>query len=102
MKENDIVADIIERAAAAVREYLASDMGFEQSFVEELCKQIQAQERPARAYWRGADPYVAIRPRKAPDEKQRALEEAKRTGRVAEVADRHGISRATMYRMLKR
>lgn len=102
MKEIDIVADIIERAAAAVRDYLGSDMGFEASVIDEVCKHIWAQERPARSYWRGADPYVAERPRKAPDEKQRALDEAKRTGRVAEAADRHGISRATLYRMLKR
>lgn len=101
-QEKDIVADIIDRAAAAVREYLGSSMGFEEQVIDVICQQIRAQERPARRYWGGANPYVAVQPRDKHEAKQRALEEAQRTGRIAEAADRHGISRATMYRMLKR
>lgn len=53
-----------------------------------------------RAYG-GDDVYIA-KPIIPSERKQRALEDVGRTGNVAEAAARNGISRRTMYRLLKR
>jgi transcriptional regulator of acetoin/glycerol metabolism len=68
------------------------------SFDESMALQI---ERQVRNEYGGDEVYIkrtAIRE----ERKARALEEAKKTGRPVEAASRHGISRATMYRLLKR
>lgn len=116
MKGEDIVTDILASAAQAVRDFvqrpefaqllheaLSSGGGLEQRIADSLAQQIKQQERHVRLVWGGADPYVPRRgPRPDDEKKQAALLEAQRTGRVAEAADRNGISRATLYRMLKR
>lgn len=50
----------------------------------------------------GCEVYIAKPPCVSDVAKQRALEEVKRTGRVAEAADKNGISRATLYRLIGR
>lgn len=113
MKE-DIVTDILHRAEQAVRDYvqrpefaqmlseiLKSGGGMEQRIADGLAQQLRQQERPIRQHWHGARiEYVALRPTK--EKKAAAIEEVKRTGKVEEAAARNGISRATLYRLLKR
>jgi transcriptional regulator of acetoin/glycerol metabolism len=55
-----------------------------------------------RSEWACCQPYIATRKTEFQDAKRRAVDEASRSGRVAEAAERHGISRATMYRLLKK
>lgn len=113
MKENDIVADILARAEKAVREFIArpeflqilqqaaqSGGGFEQRVADTLAAQIKAQETPVRKYWGGSDDYVPKRGDAYIETKKRALDEARRTGKVAEAAKAHGVGRATLYRAL--
>lgn len=105
-KEKDIVSDILQRVELAVRTYLETHLqgtgGLEQGIADELAAQIRAQDTPVRQYWGKTEPYVAARPPSRAEARQRAVEEASRSGKVAEAGRRHGISRATMYRLLKR
>lgn len=48
----------------------------------------------------GCEVYIAKRQPIPAARKQIALDDVRRTGRVAEAADLHGISRATMYRLI--
>lgn len=50
----------------------------------------------------GCEVYIAKTGPAVEAKKRRALEEVQRTGRVAEAADGNGISRRTLYRLLKR
>jgi len=103
VSDNDIVGDILNRVELAVRGWMEGENSFEQATINAIAAQIRAQERPARQHWHGAEaPYVALKPRHLPEKKRAAMEEVNRTGRVAETASRHGISRTAMYRMLKK
>lgn len=114
-REKDIVTDLLCRAEQAVREFVQrpefcqllaeiarSGGGIEQRIADSLAEQIRQQDAPARRYWARSEPYVPARSPLKEEAKQRAIEEARRSGRVAEAAGRHGISRSAMYRMLKR
>lgn len=98
----DIVTDILERAAQVAMTYLANEMGFEQSAVDAISQQIMAQDSKIRQEWGKSKHYVPATAPGVEEAKQKALEELRRTGRVAETASKHGISRATMYRLLKK
>lgn len=101
-KEKDIVTDILDRVEAAVRIYLQHDQGFEQSLVDAISAQIRAQDGAVRQHWGRSEAYVAARAPGREEAKRQALEEANRSGKPIEAATRWGISRATMYRLLKR
>jgi transcriptional regulator of acetoin/glycerol metabolism len=102
VKEKDIVEDILSRAVAAVFEYLSNHQGFEQSMADAIAGQIRAKETKIRKDWGGSEPYVAARPAGIAEAKRRALEDAQKTGKVSDAASRHGISRATVYRLLRK
>lgn len=99
-KEKDIVVDILQRAMDVVRAELGP-AGLDRVTVEALVARIGALEKPVRRDYARADVYVAARSSGHAQAKAAALEEVKRTGNVA-AATRHGVSRATLYRMLKR
>lgn len=99
-KEKDIVTDILGRCQAIV---LAELGPIDPLKAEDIARLIGAQDRPVRQDYARTKPYIAER-RGTPDAeaaKQIALAEVRRTGNVA-AATRHGVSRATLYRMLKR
>lgn len=101
-KEKDIVSDILQRAMDVVRAEMGS-AGLDRATVDLLVAHIGALDRSVRQDWARTKPYIAER-RGTPDAeaaKQTALAEVRRTGNVA-AATRHGVSRATLYRMLKR
>lgn len=101
-KEKDIVSDILQRAIDVVRAELGPAV-LDRVAVEALVLRIGALDRPVRQDYARTKPYIAER-RGTPDieaAKQAALAEVRRTGNVA-AATRHGVSRATLYRMLKR
>ena len=100
-KEKDIVTDILVRVEVAVRAYLKNDAGFEQSMMDAISAQIRAQERPVRQHWGRSEAYIAARSAQHDEAKAEALAEVKRTGKVAQ-ATRHGVSRATLYRLLSK
>jgi transcriptional regulator of acetoin/glycerol metabolism len=116
MKGIDIIADTLGQVERAVREYvgrpefarfleeaLKSGGGFEQRVADGIAEQVRAQEKPVRQVWGGVTlKYVAARPRPEPERKEAALAEVRRTGNVMEAADRHGVSRATLYRLMNR
>jgi transcriptional regulator of acetoin/glycerol metabolism len=54
-----------------------------------------------RRDWGRCEPYIAARSPLQQEVKIAAIAEVRRTGKVAEAANRHGISRATMYRLIK-
>lgn len=102
MKNKDIVTDILERIEQVARDYLANDLGFEQSAVDALTQQIRAQDRKIRKDWGKTEPYVAAKAPEKEEAKRLALADVQKSGNVAEASSRHGISRATMYRLLKK
>jgi transposase-like protein len=57
---------------------------------------------PVAALLKNDNPYIAARSPLMDEVKQQAVAEAIHSGKVAAAADRHGISRATMYRLLKK
>lgn len=99
-KEKDIVTDILQRAMDVVRAEMGPS-GLDRATAEVLIAHIGALEVPVRRDYARADVYVAARSSGHRDAKAAALEEVRRTGNVAQ-ATRHGVSRATLYRMLKR
>jgi hypothetical protein len=99
-KDPDIVTDILQRAMAVVRAELAP-AGIDRLTIEALVTHIGALEKPVRRDYARADVYVAARSSGHAQAKALALEEVRRTGNVA-AATRHGVSRATLYRMLKK
>ena len=99
-KENDIVSDILQRAMAVVRAEMGP-RGIDRATVEVIVAHIGALEKPVRRDYARADVYVAARGSDHAEAKAAALAEIKRTGNVA-AATRHGVSRATLYRMLKK
>lgn len=115
-REKDIVTDLLGRAEQAVRAFVerpefvqmlvelarGGGGGVEQRIADTLAEQIRSQDNAARRYWGRSDVYVPAKAPSKEEAKQRAIEEARRSGRVAEAGGRHGISRSAMYRMLKR
>lgn len=113
-KEKDIVADLLGRAERAVREFVErpefaqmlvelsrSGGGLEQRVADRLAEQIRNQDGAARQHWGRCDVYVPAKSPVKDDAKRRALEEARRSGRVEAAGSRHGISRSSMYRLLR-
>lgn len=98
-KEIDIVTDILQRAMDVVRAELGPT-GLERATVETVIARIGALEKPVRRDYARTENYVAAREADFHARKAAAVAEASRTGRVAEAGSRHGISRATMYRLL--
>jgi hypothetical protein len=101
MSEKDIVADILARVEAAVMECLEKAGDIKQDTMDAVSAKIRALEKPVRRDYAGTEAYVAAREADFPARKAAAVTEASRTGRVAEAGSRHGIGRATMYRLLK-
>ena len=99
-KEKDIVTDILQRAMDVVRAEMGP-AGLDRATVELIVAHIGALEKPVRRDYARADVYVAARGPDHAQAKATALAEVRRTGNVA-AATRHGVSRATLYRMLKR
>lgn len=99
-KEPDIVTDILQRAMDVVRAEIGP-RGLDRATAETLIAHIGALEMPVRRDYARADVYVAARGSDYAQARASALEEVRRTGNVAH-ATRHGVSRATLYRMLKR
>lgn len=97
-KEEDIVSDILQRAMDVIRAEMGP-AGLDRITVETLVAHIGALERPVRLDWRDMVAKRSMVQLEAA--KIAALEEIRRTGNVA-AATRHGVSRATLYRMLKR
>lgn len=98
----DIVTDILERVESALRNSLANDLGFEQSTVDAIAATVRAVDAPVRRDWARHDAYVPARAPVREESKRKAVEEAKRSGKVADAARRNGISRATIYRLLNK
>lgn len=85
----DIVAEFIRLAAQMCP-----------SFTEDVAMQIEAQLRQT---YGGTEPgYIAKTPESVEKRKRLARDEAMRSGRVVDAADKYGISRRTMYRLLKK
>lgn len=101
MKDRDIVADILARVETAVRVW-ALDHGVNPAMIDALVVEVRAQDKPIRKDWARCEPYIAARGPGIDDAKRRAIEEAGKSGKIAEAASRNGISRATMYRLLKK
>ena len=97
MTDTDIVADILERACAIVRNEISARQ-LDTLTAERLIEHILGLETPVRRHWRGRVPQRD--PAKVEAAKAAALAEVQRTGRVAEASSRHGVSRATIYRLL--
>lgn len=101
MKDHDIVTDILSRVEIAVRVW-AQDHGVSAALIEAMVVEVRAQDRPIRKDWARCEPYIAARCPGMEDAKRRAIDEASKSGKIAEAASRNGISRATMYRLLKK
>lgn len=99
-KEKDIVDDILQRVIDVVRAEMGP-RGLDRATADALIAHIGALETPVRRDYARSDEYVRARRSSHRDAKAAALEEVRRTGNVAQ-ATRHGVSRATLYRMLKR
>ncbi len=114
-KEKDIVSDILGRAEAAVREFVSRPEfsqslneamqgggGLEQRLADQLADQIKRVDAPVRQHWARSDAYVPARSPAHEERKRKAIAEACRTGNVSDAASRHGVSRSTIYRLLKK
>jgi len=88
MTARDIIRDVIERL-----------MAHEASITEELALKV---EHEARAHWGGQAPYVPKETKRQAHAREKVIADAVTTMPTQEITKRHGISRATMYRMLKR
>ncbi len=93
-KEEDFVRDrrtSIERIAVSL------------GISPEVAAMIGAEwDADTRREWSRCRPYIAARSSDKEQAKQQAVAEVNRSGRVVEAAERNGISRATMYRLLKK
>lgn len=97
-KEKDIVSDILQRAMDVVRAEMGP-RGLDRATADVLIAHISALEKPVRQHWHDK---VAQRDlAQLQTAKAAALAEVRRTGKVEVAATRHGIHRATLYRMLK-
>lgn len=100
-KDKDLIADCLSRVIQIVRAY-GQSQGFEEATIDAIAQQIQTQDASLRREYGGCEPYI---PARSPDREaatQKAIDEASRSGRVRETAEKHGISRSTLYRLLKR
>lgn len=88
MSGKDIIARFIELAAASCS-----------TFSEDVALSIEQQLR--QEYGGTGVHYIAKTRPKSAEVKREAVQEAARSGRVREAGDKRGISRATMYRMMK-
>lgn len=92
MERKDIVQAILDQVLEMSRRAGGS-------FDENMAVEI---ERQIRGEYGGDEVYV---PKRGPDSvaaRAHALEEAKKTGRPVEAANRHGLSRSTIYRLLRK
>jgi len=100
--EKDIVTDILQRVTEVVRAELGAKL-MEQATLDQIIAHIGALEKPVRQVWGRSETYIAARSgaheQTLADAKAAALAEVRRTGNVAQ-ATRHGVSRATLYRLL--
>lgn len=86
---SDVVAELIQLA----REVLPA-------MDDSVARQLEGR---IRERWGGTElGYIAKQRRVDTAVKHAAVEEVRRSGRVVEVATKHGISRRTMYRLIKR
>ena len=97
----DIVADILARCESAVRIRLRREMpAADAALVDAICHAVREQDTPVRKHWHGEKHYVPLRPRPSPDAKRRALDEVNTHGKVANAAEKNGMSKTTLYAML--
>ncbi len=82
MRDGDIIADVLGRAAAVIRTLLAAQ-GVTAELIDETCRKVVEQEHPARIHWGGDFLYIPKKPDNR-DALRRALDEARRTGRIAD------------------
>lgn len=98
--QEDIVTDVLTRLESAVLACLA-EKNQPAHLKHGIVALIRSLDEPIRRDWKRRQYHVASRSAVAFDEaKAAALDEIKRTGNVAN-ATRHGVSRATLYRLLK-
>lgn len=88
MKSEDIITRFLEIAAASCH-----------SFTEDIALSIEQQLR--NEYGGETLRYIAKKRPLDPVAVQEAVQEAKRSGRVRAASEKHGISRATIYRLLR-
>lgn len=69
------------------------------SFSEEIAFQI---ERQIRHEYGGEETYIAKTPSEIKKRKEKALQAVKNGDKPVDAADRNGISRRTMYRLLEK
>lgn len=100
-RDADIVADILGRCEAAVRERLCH-AGMDDALVSSVCNAIREQDAPVRERWHGERHYVPLRPRHSSDVKRQALADVNIHGKVAAAAEKNGMSKPTLYRLLTR
>lgn len=90
MKQKD---DFVKTLMNEVMRAIAKDGG---SLSEMVAAEIENQ---IRKKYGGDEVYIQL---PHDDRKQKALVEARKTGKPAEAAKRHGIPRSTIYRLLKK
>ena len=95
----DIVADILWRCESAVRERLCRT-GASETLVSAVCNAIREQAAPGRQHWHGEKHYVPLRPRHSQDAKRQALADVNIHGKVAAAAEKNGMSKTALYRLL--
>ena len=95
----DIVADILWRCEATVRERLCR-AGMDDALVSAVCNAIREQDAPVRQHWHGEKHYVPLRPRHSQDTKRQALADVNAHGKVAAAAEKNGMSKTALYRLL--
>ena len=74
-------------------------MQHEPSITEQLALEC---EREIRREWGGERPYIAADAKRQPHVRDKVISDALTDTPTPEILRRHGISRSTMYRMLKR
>jgi len=89
MMDKDIVRLILDKVLEVAARM---DGGFSEAMALEIERQIKHE-------YGGDEVYI---PKPLDERKQKALEEARKTGRPAVSASRHGISRSAMYRLLSK
>lgn len=85
----DIIRGILEMVAEVCP-------GFTRDFAD------MVENRARHEYGGEVQRYIAKNPPPNEEARQAAVQEARRSGRVREAAEKHGISRATIYRLLKK
>lgn len=116
MVQDDLITDVLFRVEQALRDHLRAAR-FHEIVSSSTCNNVDTQraaidraiaavwsvEDGIRTHWGGSDVYIAKRTQqKWADKKQLAIDEARRTGRIADAASNHGVPRSSLYRWILR